>query len=72
MMSPRTTVVPFMSTGATDGAVLRGRGIPTYGILPMPLEMEDELRMHGDNERVPVLALGWAAEYLYRVLLGVM
>ena len=57
-----------MSTGATDGAALREKGIPTYGILPMPLPMEDELRMHGDNERVPIRALGWAAEYLYRVL----
>jgi acetylornithine deacetylase/succinyl-diaminopimelate desuccinylase-like protein len=71
-MEPRTTVVPFMSTGATDGAVLRAKGIPTYGILPLPLPLEDELRMHGDNERVPIPALGWAAEYLYRVLLGVM
>jgi len=67
-MEPRTTVIPFMSTGATDGAALRAKGIPTYGILPMPLPMEDELRMHGDNERVPVQALGWATEYLYRVL----
>ena len=67
-MEPRTTVIPFMSTGATDGAALRAKGIPTYGILPMPLLMEDELRMHGDNERVPVPALGWATEYLYRVL----
>jgi acetylornithine deacetylase/succinyl-diaminopimelate desuccinylase-like protein len=71
-MEPRATVIPFMSTGATDGAVLRAKGIPTYGILPMPLPLEDELRMHGDNERVPLAALGWAAEYLYRVLLGVM
>jgi acetylornithine deacetylase/succinyl-diaminopimelate desuccinylase-like protein len=71
-MEPRTTVIPFMSTGATDGAVLRAKGIPTYGILPMPLVMDDELRMHGDNERVPIAALGWAAEYLYRVLAGVM
>jgi len=71
-MEARTTVIPFMSTGATDGAVLRAKGIPTYGILPMPLIMEDELRMHGDNERVPIAALGWAAEYLYRVLIGVM
>lgn len=70
-MEPRTVVLPFMSTGATDGAVLRARGIPTYGILPMPLPMEDELRMHGDNERVPLAALGWATEYLYRVLDGV-
>ena len=70
-MAPRSLVVPFMSTGATDGAVLREAGIPTYGILPMPMPLEDELRMHGDNERVPVPALGWAAEYLYRVLEGV-
>lgn len=67
-MAPSAVVIPFMSTGATDGAVLRANGIATYGILPFPLEMEDELRMHGDNERVPVQALGWAAEYLYRVL----
>ncbi len=67
-MVPNTTVIPFMSTGATDGAALRAKGIPTYGILPMPLPMEDELRMHGDNERVPVAALGWAAEFLYRTL----
>ena len=71
VMAPRAVVLPFMSTGATDGAALRAIGIPTYGILPMPLPMEDELRMHGDNERVPVRALGWATEYLYRVLRGV-
>lgn len=70
-MEPRTIVVPFMSTGATDGAVLREKGIPTYGILPLPLAMEDELRMHGDNERTPLPSLGWAAEYLYRVIAGV-
>ena len=67
-MVPKATVIPFMSTGATDGAALRAKGIPTYGILPMPLPMVDELRMHGDNERVPVPALGWAAEFLYRTL----
>jgi acetylornithine deacetylase/succinyl-diaminopimelate desuccinylase-like protein len=67
-MAPQAVVFPFMSTGATDGAALREIGMPTYGILPMPLPLEDEIRMHGDNERVPVDALGWAAEYLYRVL----
>jgi acetylornithine deacetylase/succinyl-diaminopimelate desuccinylase-like protein len=67
-MAPHAAVVPMMSAGATDGADLRAAGIPTYGILPMPLEQEDELRMHGDNERVPLSSLGWATEYLYRVL----
>ena len=70
-MAPGVIVTPFMSTGATDGSALRAAGIPTYGILPLPLTADDELRMHGDNERAPVPALGWAAEYLYRVLTGV-
>jgi acetylornithine deacetylase/succinyl-diaminopimelate desuccinylase-like protein len=67
-MAPEAAVVPMLSPGATDGAALRAAGIPTYGILPLPLEQEDELRMHGDNERVPVSSLGWGTEYLYRVL----
>jgi acetylornithine deacetylase/succinyl-diaminopimelate desuccinylase-like protein len=68
-MSPGVVVTSSMSSGGTDGAVLRAKGIPTYGILPLPLTVDDELRMHGDNERVPLASLGWAAEYLYRALL---
>ncbi len=68
IMAPDAVVMPFMSTGATDAQATRGAGIPTYGILPFPLVMEDELRMHGDDERVPIPALGWATEYIYRVL----
>ena len=68
VMAPDAVVTPIMSTGGTDGAALRAKGIPTYGILPLPMAVEDELRMHGDNERVPVGALGWGAEFLYRVL----
>ena len=71
VMAPEAVVTPMMSTGATDGAVLRQKGIPTYGILPLPMAVEDELRMHGNNERVPVAAIGWGAEYLYRVLFKV-
>jgi hypothetical protein len=32
--------------------------------------VDDELRMHGLNERVPLPSLGWGTEYLYRVLIG--
>lgn len=70
-MAPDAAVLPFMSTGATDGAALRAAGIPTYGILPIPLELADELRMHGDDERAPLDGMGWAAEYITRVLLAV-
>jgi acetylornithine deacetylase/succinyl-diaminopimelate desuccinylase-like protein len=68
VMAPQAVVIPTMSTGATDGAALRLHGIPTYGILPYPLLDEDAQRMHGDDERVPLEALGWGAEYLYRTL----
>jgi acetylornithine deacetylase/succinyl-diaminopimelate desuccinylase-like protein len=70
-MAPGAVVVPCMSTGATDGAALRAIGVPTYGILPFPLPPEDEARMHGDDERVPLPALAWGAELLYRTLAGV-
>jgi acetylornithine deacetylase/succinyl-diaminopimelate desuccinylase-like protein len=70
-MARGVVVLPFMSTGATDGAALRRIGVPTYGILPIPLLPEDELRMHGDDERAPVSGLGWAAEFIYRSLAGV-
>lgn len=72
VMAPDAVVLPFMSTGATDGAALRAVGIPTYGILPIPLLLEDELAMHGDNERAPVTGLGWAAEFIYRSLANVV
>ena len=51
--------VPYLSTGATESAFLRRAGVPTYGILPFPLTMEDETRMHGHDERVPVDALAF-------------
>lgn len=70
-LAPGVVVVPYLSTGATDGAALRALGIPTYGILPFPLAAEDELRMHGDDERVPVEALGWGTELIYRTLADV-
>jgi acetylornithine deacetylase/succinyl-diaminopimelate desuccinylase-like protein len=68
VMAPECVVMPYMSTGATDGAALRAAGIPTYGILPFPLDLDDERRMHGDDERAPVEALGWGAELIYRTL----
>ena len=39
------------------GGVLSRQG---SSLVPLPLAMEDELRMHGDEERVPVSSLGSA------------
>ena len=56
-IDPSIAAVPYLSTGATESAFLRRWGVPTYGILPFPLTMEDETRMHGHDERVPIEAL---------------
>ncbi len=59
-IDPSIAAVPYLSTGATESAFLRRWGVPTYGILPFPLTMDDETRMHGHDERVPIEALEFA------------
>ncbi|MGQ0646940.1 MAG: M20/M25/M40 family metallo-hydrolase [Gemmatimonadaceae bacterium] len=58
-LDPSIITVPYLSTGATDSAMLRRAGIPCYGLLPFPLTQEDESRMHGHDERVRVNAVGF-------------
>jgi acetylornithine deacetylase/succinyl-diaminopimelate desuccinylase-like protein len=64
-------VVPYMSTGATDSARLRAWGVQTYGVLPFPLAQEDEERMHGNDERVPVDSLLFGTKVIYLATLNV-
>ena len=64
----KITVVPYLSTGATDSADLRRAGIKAYGLLPFPLEMPVEEAMHGNDERVSVENLGFGVRFLYDIL----
>jgi acetylornithine deacetylase/succinyl-diaminopimelate desuccinylase-like protein len=64
-LDPSITVVPYLSTGATDSARLRRWGVPCYGILPFPLAQDDEERMHAADERVPLDALRFGTELIY-------
>jgi acetylornithine deacetylase/succinyl-diaminopimelate desuccinylase-like protein len=50
-------VLPFLTTGATDLRHFRNLGIPAYGFFPIALPKEEELRMHGLNERLSVANL---------------
>ncbi|MGD0232810.1 MAG: M20/M25/M40 family metallo-hydrolase [Syntrophorhabdales bacterium] len=50
-------VLPFLTTGATDLRHFRNLGIPAYGFFPITLPREEELRMHGLNERLSVANL---------------
>jgi acetylornithine deacetylase/succinyl-diaminopimelate desuccinylase-like protein len=65
---PEATVIPVMSSGATDGAFLRNAGIPTYGHSGMAMEQGDSARLHGKDERVPMKSFYNGNEYLYRLV----
>lgn len=61
---PGTTVVPFLSTGATDSWPLRMRNVQAYGLMPFPLADTDFARMHGDDERIPVQSFHKGVQFL--------
>lgn len=65
---PGSVSMPYMSTGYTDSSELRLHNVQAYGLLPFPLAEEDDLRMHADNERIPVDSFRRGVEFLYRVV----
>jgi len=66
-MWPDATIVPEMSTGATDGAYTRNGGIPTYGVAGVFEKIEDH-RAHGKDERIRVKSYHDAAEFWYQLV----
>jgi acetylornithine deacetylase/succinyl-diaminopimelate desuccinylase-like protein len=70
-MYPEATVLPIMSTGATDMAQMRAMGVQSYGIGPARTieEINSGYGAHGDNERVAEDAFVSMVEYLWRVVL---
>ena len=66
-MWPGVTVVPVMETGASDGAISRAAGLPTYGISGMWMDVNDD-RSHGRDERLLVWSFYEGAEFYYRFL----
>jgi acetylornithine deacetylase/succinyl-diaminopimelate desuccinylase-like protein len=65
---PGSVIVPDMSTGATDSAYLRLHNVQSYGVLPFPLTEPDILRMHADDERIPLSGFRTGVEFLYRTV----
>ena len=62
---PGVPVVPTMSTGATDGLMLRNAGIPIYGVSGL---FYGETFAHGMNERIPVRAFYEGLAFLDRLV----
>jgi acetylornithine deacetylase/succinyl-diaminopimelate desuccinylase-like protein len=63
-MWPGVPVVPFMSTGATDGLYFRQAGIPIYGVSGLFGDMDD-VRAHGRDERMGVREFYEGQEFLW-------
>jgi acetylornithine deacetylase/succinyl-diaminopimelate desuccinylase-like protein len=66
---PGAAVLPSMSTGASDQAQLRAKGIQSYGIGPASTE-SDELNYgaHGDVERLAESSLYPFVQYVWTVV----
>jgi len=64
-LDPSLTTVPYLSTGATDSARLRAWGMQAFGLLPFPLNQDDEERMHGNDERLPLASLEFGTKLIY-------
>ena len=70
-LAPSLAVVPYLSTGATDSARLRNWGMQAFGLLPFPMDQNDEDRMHGTDERVPLESLHFGTTLVYGAVLRV-
>jgi acetylornithine deacetylase/succinyl-diaminopimelate desuccinylase-like protein len=64
---PDVRLVPDMSPGATDGAIFRSAGIPTYGVSSLFWKDSEDFS-HGLNERVPVASFYAGLDHWYVML----
>jgi acetylornithine deacetylase/succinyl-diaminopimelate desuccinylase-like protein len=65
---PGAPVYPEMAAYATDAASFRARGIPVYGVDGMWLVQPTDRRAHGQDERLPVKALGDDVDHWTRMV----
>jgi acetylornithine deacetylase/succinyl-diaminopimelate desuccinylase-like protein len=63
------TVLPCMSSGATDSRFLRSAGIPSYGIGMMAKNLDPGMRLsvHGRDERIDIESLRLKSDFLVRL-----
>jgi len=65
---PGAIAIPFMSPGATDSYPLRMRNVAAYGLMPFPLAENDFLRMHADDERIPLESFRKGVDFIYAIV----
>jgi acetylornithine deacetylase/succinyl-diaminopimelate desuccinylase-like protein len=69
-LDPEAIPLPMMLTAVTDARFFSKLGIQTYGFTPM--QLPDDLSfarvVHAANERIPVAAVGFGTDAIYKVL----
>jgi len=66
-MWPGVPIVPVMDAGASDGAISRAAGFPTYGLPGLFMDVDDD-RSHGRDERVRVASFYDGVDFYYRLV----
>ena len=69
-LDPDGIPVPLLQIGVTDGRFFSRVGVQTYGFLPMrlPEDFRFEKLIHAADERIPVEALEFGAEAVWRAI----
>lgn len=67
---PAAIPVPYVTMASTDGRHFARLGIQSYGFTPMelPVGYDFATLAHGADERIPVGAVDWGTDAIYRVL----
>ncbi len=66
-MWPGTPVIASMAAGATDGVYTSAAGLPTYIVGGEAIE-RDDIRAHGQDERIAVKSFNRAVDFYYEYL----
>jgi acetylornithine deacetylase/succinyl-diaminopimelate desuccinylase-like protein len=66
-MWPGVPIVPVMDAGASDGAISRAAGFPTYGLPGLFMDVDDD-RSHGRDERIRVASFYDGVDFYYRLV----
>jgi acetylornithine deacetylase/succinyl-diaminopimelate desuccinylase-like protein len=69
-LDPEGIPVPLLQIGVTDGRFFSQAGVQTYGFLPMrlPEDFDFAKLIHAADERIPVDALEFGAEAVWRAV----
>ncbi len=65
---PESVVTSFIMPGGTDSRLLRAKGVPAYGFVPMIFNKDDIATIHGDNEKVSVENLSFGLRTMFHVV----